>query len=293
MLAPGQLWPTPNTAQATTHYWLQRPLRPATSCIAAAFYPYGTNGLGTYLVHHGADFPGEIGRPVYAAGPGTIVVAGDDQHHVYGGFTDFYGNLVVEEMDRRYENQTVYVLYGHLSRVLVSVGQRIDDGEQVGQHVDERGQAGQFLDEEDPVGEVGMAGIAMGPHLHMEVRVGADRYDATRNPEFWLQLLPGRGSLVGRLLTEDGRLWPSSSLRVMQAKKPGKTYQMLYTYVNDPQIHPDDQWGETFLWADAPAGDYLLETPWDEQVPFHINAGGTTFLDLRHQFAEEEEEAEN
>ena len=259
---PGRPWPTPDPAEAETHYWLERPLRPERTCIAAAFYPYGTNGLGAYLVHHGADFEAPMGKTVYSAGEGKIVVAGDDLQHAYGPYTDFYGRLVVEELERRYRDRPVYVLYGHLSRVLVRPGEEIDG--------------------EEPVGEVGMAGIAMGPHLHVEVRLGEDDYDATRNPEFWLQMLPGRGTLVGRLLTPDGRLWPGLVLRVLQAEHPERSYQQLYTYLDAPGIRPDDEWGETFLWADAPAGDYILESPWGDRTPFSIEPGQTTFLDLRH-----------
>ncbi len=218
--------------------------------------------MGVYLVHHGADFEAPMGKAVYAADEGKIVVANDDLQHAYGPYTDFYGRLVVEELERRYHDQPVYVLYGHLSRILVKEGDTVDD--------------------EDEVGEVGMAGIAMGPHLHMEVRIGENSYAATRNPEFWLQMLPGRGTLIGRLLTPDGRLWPGLALRVVQAEHPERSYQQLYTYLDDPEIHPDDAWGETFLWADAPEGDYILESPWGTRTPFSIEPGQTTFLDIRH-----------
>ncbi len=262
-LAPGKPWPTPDVSRAKAHYWLQRPLWPPARCIASAFYPYGTNGMGAYLVHHGADFQAKYGTPIHATGDGVIVVAGSDREHVYGKFRNFYGNLVVEKLDREYEGRTVFVLFGHLSKVECAPGQRVKAG--------------------DVVGMVGSAGIAMGPHLHLEVRVGKNDYSHTRNPEFWLKLLPGRGTLVGRLLTPDGRDWPGAVLTVRKRGGHGKAYQILYTYLDDPQIHPDDQWGENFLWADAPAGSYRLETPWGKVIPFTIEAGGTTFLDLRQE----------
>ncbi len=218
--------------------------------------------MGQYLTHHGADFPAKMGTPLHAAGNGVIVVAGSDGEHVYGLFKNFYGNLIVEKLDQGYRGEPVYVLFGHLSKVEVRAGQRVSPG--------------------DVVGLVGEAGIAMGPHLHLEVRIGENSYRATRNPEFWLRLLPGRGTLVGRLLTSNGRSWPGVALYVRRADAPQKVYQTLYTYVDDPQVNPDDEWGENFLWADAPAGEYLLETPWGKQVPFSIRPGGTSFLEIRH-----------
>ncbi len=180
---------------------------------------------------------------------------------MYGLFPNFYGNLVVERLDETYRGQPVFVLFGHLSKVEAKVGQRVSAG--------------------DEIGRVGAAGIAMGPHLHLEVRIGRNDYGATRNPEFWLRMLPGRGTLVGRLLTPDGRAWPGATLYVRRADEPKRVFQTLYTYVDDPQVNPDDEWGENFLWADAPAGDYLLETPWGKLVPFSIEPGGTAFLDVR------------
>jgi len=202
-----------------------------------------------------------MGTPLHATADGVIVVAGSDDERAYGLFRDFYGLLVIERLDRTYRGNPVYVLFGHLSRVEVKVGERVSAG--------------------DVVGRVGASGIAMGPHLHLEVRVGQDSYGATRNPEFWLQLLPGRGTLVGRLLTPDGRSWPGATLYVRRASTPHKIFQTLYTYVDDPRINPDEEWGENFLWADAPAGDYLLETPWGKMVPFSVEAGGTSFLEVR------------
>ena len=91
-----------------------------------------------------------MGTPILATASGTIVVAGDDLHQVYGARDNFYGLLVIEELDRRLDGNPIYVLYGHLSRVKVQVGQKVKTGE--------------------VIGLVGMSGVAEGPHLHMEVR---------------------------------------------------------------------------------------------------------------------------
>jgi murein DD-endopeptidase MepM/ murein hydrolase activator NlpD len=93
--------------------------------------------------------------------------------HLFRPGFDFYGNLVViehtvpagcaafPELPR-----PVYTLYAHLSEVLVTVGQQV----QVGQEI----------------GKVGMSGVAQGPHLHFEVRLGENTYEAVRNPDLWL-----------------------------------------------------------------------------------------------------------
>jgi hypothetical protein len=79
------------------------------------------------------------------------------------------------------EGVPLYTLYGHLSAVTVSVGQRVARGDQIG--------------------DVGATGIALGPHLHFEVRVGDPyNFNATRNPELWLHPYPDYGTLVGRVM---------------------------------------------------------------------------------------------
>ncbi|MEI2689297.1 MAG: hypothetical protein V9H69_06110 [Anaerolineae bacterium] len=63
---------------------------------------------------------------------------------------------------------------------------------------------------------MGSAGIALGPHVHIEVRVGVNDYDHTRNPEFWLEPLPEpRRASAGRVLTADGRHLPHVSTAVL------------------------------------------------------------------------------
>jgi murein DD-endopeptidase MepM/ murein hydrolase activator NlpD len=92
---------------------------------------------GSIGYHPGIDFEAPAGAEVHAAAAGTVVMAGD-----CGG----YGNCVV--IDHGHSLATVSA---HLSRVLVSVGDHVDDG-----HV---------------VGLVGSTGRSTGPHLHFEVRL--------------------------------------------------------------------------------------------------------------------------
>ena len=61
-----------------------------------------------------------------------VVVAGNDLETIYGKKPNFYGNLVVQELDHTFQGQPVYVLYGHLSQVNVEVGQHLQPGDVLG-----------------------------------------------------------------------------------------------------------------------------------------------------------------
>ncbi len=231
------LTPTPSAPQ--DHYWLERPIGPEGQNQASRYYPYGATAGGRYFLHHGVDLGNPIGTPVLAVAPGTVVVAGTDQVEVYGLKPNFYGQLVVVQLDREFHGQPVFVLYGHLSRIMVDVGQRVKTG--------------------DVLGEVGMTGVAIGPHLHFEVRVGANTYADTRNPELWLKPLPGHGTIAGRLLDTQGNPVPEAVINFHRAEAPDVRWREAWTYVGEP-VNSDEEWGENFVMGDAPAGAYALKT---------------------------------
>jgi murein DD-endopeptidase MepM/ murein hydrolase activator NlpD len=85
--------------------------------------------------HHGVDIAVPSGTPIHAMRNGTVVFAG-----VMSG----YGNVVVIRHSRH-----LSTVYGHLSRIEVSRGDRVT-GRQV-------------------VGLAGSSGNATGAHLHFEV----------------------------------------------------------------------------------------------------------------------------
>ena len=89
------------------------------------------------LPHEGIDIAARGGTPIFAAAKGTIV-----RVETMSG----YGLMV--EVDHGYGYTT---RYGHASRVLVKVGQKVKRGERIAL--------------------VGSTGIATSPHLHYEVRV--------------------------------------------------------------------------------------------------------------------------
>lgn len=96
--------------------------------------------LGRLALHSGIDFRSPTGRSVPATAAGRVVTAGRN-----GG----YGLMV--EIDH---GKGLSTRYAHLSRISVSVGDRIDRGTKIG--------------------EVGSTGRSTGPHLHYETRVSGD-----------------------------------------------------------------------------------------------------------------------
>jgi murein DD-endopeptidase MepM/ murein hydrolase activator NlpD len=99
---------------------------------------------GPATVHHsGTDFAADEGSPVIAAAAGRVA---------YVGMLTTRGNSVIID-----HGAGVFTAYHHLSRMDVSAGEYVSQGEQVGL--------------------VGMTGLATGPHLHWELVVGGVNVD--------------------------------------------------------------------------------------------------------------------
>jgi murein DD-endopeptidase MepM/ murein hydrolase activator NlpD len=88
-------------------------------------------------MHKGIDIAGPIGTPINAAADGMVIASGWNS----GG----YGNLV----EVRHNDGTI-TRYGHNSRLSVTVGQTVRQGQQVA--------------------EMGSTGHSTGSHLHFEIR---------------------------------------------------------------------------------------------------------------------------
>ncbi|GAA0521254.1 peptidoglycan DD-metalloendopeptidase family protein [Deinococcus depolymerans] len=93
------------------------------------------------VFHGGIDLAAPYGTPIYSASAGTVTQSG------YGAF-----GLNVWTTGG---NSTL--IYGHMSRAAVSVGQRVEQGQLLGY--------------------VGCTGVCTGPHLHFEVRIGGEPVD--------------------------------------------------------------------------------------------------------------------
>ncbi len=107
---------------------------PITSPFGWRIHP--VTGLRT--LHKGIDIGAPTGAPILAAAEGVVNDAGWDD----GG----YGNYV----ELRHPDGTL-TLYGHVSRILVSKGQEVTQGQ--------------------IIAEVGSTGRSTGPHLHFEVQL--------------------------------------------------------------------------------------------------------------------------
>jgi murein DD-endopeptidase MepM/ murein hydrolase activator NlpD len=101
--------------------------------------------LHVMLMHEGIDIEAQVGTPVHATGDGVVA---------YTGRRGGYGNVV--EVNNGFGYST---LFGHLSKFLVKVGQKI-----------KRGQV---------IALSGDTGLSTGPHLHYEVRKNGVHLDPT------------------------------------------------------------------------------------------------------------------
>ena len=224
--------------QVSPHLWLERPLPPEANDWVSTYYPYGSTAGGTYLVHHGVDLTNPHGTPVLAVGSGMVLYAGDDSDRAFGPRLDFYGRMVILLMDRKSHGQSVFTLYGHLSDIAVGRGERVVTGQKLG--------------------EVGATGIAIGPHLHFEVRItDSGGYHATRNPELWLRPHAGRGVIAGRVLDESGRPLPGVRLDLYMATDSNNSRREGWTYVDDGP-NPDEEWFENLVLGDVPVGAWVI-----------------------------------
>lgn len=124
----GLLWPT--DGRVTSNYgWRTHPI------------------YGTRRMHTGTDISGGTGQPIIAVAKGKVVSA---------GWRGGYGLAVVID-----HGGGLATLYAHQSRLSVSEGAIVSQGQKIG--------------------EVGSTGNVTGPHLHFEVRVNGE----PRNPMDW------------------------------------------------------------------------------------------------------------
>lgn len=230
--------PSPTPTLAPVEFFaLARPIASSGVDYIDRSYPYASTGQGNWEVHHGVEFQNPRGTPVLAPAPGTVYYAGDDSTNLFGPYLSYYGNVVVITHDfKSPDGLPVFTLYGHLDKLEVETGQRIDTGHQIG--------------------SVGATGIALGPHLHFEVRVGEPGdFGATRNPELWLHPYRTYGVIVGRVANSAGDLLPEVALQVRRAGRSA-VYRYVWSYADNGLINSDNLWGENFTLGDVPAGDY-------------------------------------
>lgn len=126
---------TTTTARVTSR------LRGASGPAIDGYYIRPVDGRRTQGLHgyNGLDFGAPRGTPVFASASGQVIVARSF------GYNGGYGEYVVIS-----HNNGTQTLYGHLSKVGVTVGEFVGQGQYIG--------------------DVGNTGRSTGPHLHFEVR---------------------------------------------------------------------------------------------------------------------------
>jgi murein DD-endopeptidase MepM/ murein hydrolase activator NlpD len=100
-------------------------------------------GMRWGRMHEGIDIGVPDGTPIHAAAAGTVI---------YAGWESGYGNLIVLD-----NGGNVATAYAHQSRLAVSMGQPVAQG--------------------DVIGYSGCTGHCLGPHLHFEVRINGSPVD--------------------------------------------------------------------------------------------------------------------
>jgi murein DD-endopeptidase MepM/ murein hydrolase activator NlpD len=260
----GPTWTPPPDDPGTRvedHYHLYRPIAEGNTNYVDRTYPYGSTQGGQLQVHHGVEFINPRGTPILAAADGRVVYAGEDTTEMFGPTTNYYGRLVViEHAFRSPGGEPVYSLYGHLERWDVQTGDTVSQGDQIG--------------------IVGSAGVAYGPHLHFEVRVGSPNdFGATRNPELWIFPFRGFGTLAGRVVDADGNVLYEAPVQVRSVNlaRYGFTYA-------DGSVNPDTTIGENFTIGDLPANYYEVSVTADGRVRFrrtiYVYANRTTWINI-------------
>lgn len=114
--------------------------RPVSGTITSRF---GAKSSIRRSVHTGLDIAASSGTPYSASASGTVSFA---------GYKGSYGNLIVIT-----HSNGVQTYYGHSSKIYVSAGQKVSQGQ--------------------TIGAVGSTGNSTGPHLHFEVRINGVAYN--------------------------------------------------------------------------------------------------------------------
>lgn len=130
---------------------------PSQTKITCAFHGYSG--------HSGADFSCPSGSDVVAAESGTVLISADLKND--DGTYRSYGRYIVIMHDKKTSSgNTVYTLYAHNSKRIVSQGEYVKKGQKIA--------------------ESGSTGNSTGPHVHFEVRTPGSGYSDCKDPEIYL-----------------------------------------------------------------------------------------------------------
>lgn len=248
------------------HFWLGRPfIRDYSGEIVdypARGYAYGSMAGGGLNIHHGIDIENSYGTHIIAAASGTVFYAGSDATVMFGPQFDFYGNLVIIQHNALApDGRPLFSLYGHISRWMVETGDAVKIA--------------------DTIASVGGEGVAFGPHLHFEVRIGDPySYAATYNPELWTVPWGGHGVFAARVVDANGNLVKNARVELIGEGR----YFSGWTYA-EGLVNSDPFWQENIVIGDMPAGTYDLKVGEAREILYQgeitIEEGKVSFIEIR------------
>ena len=238
------LYPVPWAMSPYDHFYFARPIAADNVNWPLANYRYGGVFFAPDIVHTGVDIDAEMGTPILAAGPGTVISADWGLYtEAPGDQTDPYGQAVVLKHDFGYNDQILYTIYAHMSKIIAVVGQHVETG--------------------DVLGLVGDTGATTGPHLHFEIRLGGNTFYNTFNPELWIAPPQGWGVLVGRVMDEDQKLLTRFQVQV-RPDPSGLPIRTVRTY-GVGAANSDPYYQENLVLSDLPAGLYKITLQYNEE----------------------------
>jgi murein DD-endopeptidase MepM/ murein hydrolase activator NlpD len=255
--------PADPSVQIADHYHFQRPIGADGTNYLDRTYPYGGTQGNTRQVHHGVDLENPSGTPILAAGDGVVFYAGSDAESVFGPAPNYYGNLVVIQHNfNSPEGQSVFTLYGHMQSTNVQTGQAVQTGQ--------------------VIGFVGSTGVAIGPHLHFEVRIGdPHNFNATRNPDLWIYPFQRNGTLAGRVTDASGNLLYQATVQVRAVNSRNVHYSFTYP---DNTVTGDDTFHENFTLGDLFSTYYEVSVNDGQRVRFQkiifVYPNRTTWINI-------------
>ena len=255
---------------APPHTWFARPIARTDQPFIDQTYRYGSTMGGNFQQHQGVEFNNPVGTTVLAVDAGTVVHAGPAEQ---GALTiAIRHDSVLTTPAGRFH---LFSTYYHNARLLVTVGQRVTRGQ--------------------PIARVGSTGRATNEHLHLEIHASPvdsaraivdpdNRYPAwTRNPELWIEPLPGTGIVAGQVWDARGRPVPLARVYGLVKPEPQET-PFSYAETYGEHNHPDPVYGEHFAVGDVPPGEYVLGTTIDGRKVLRrirVEAGKVTWVEFR------------